>query len=207
MSTDRKRVTICSHSEALAGALRLLLEDFTVDIASDPSAVPSDADVLVWSFDGDLSGDEIEPIAQRVPTLIIGNTALLIDAVDAGCRGFLLPSAPVEEIRDSVRVIAEGGAVMPPDLLGTLLRHLVERRRTTSSAAVALEELTEREREVFRLAAHGTRKEGIGEALFISPATARTHLQRLYRKLDVHSQAELIALAVRIGEFDTEEDM
>jgi DNA-binding CsgD family transcriptional regulator len=60
---------------------------------------------------------------------------------------------------------------------------------------------------VFRLASQGARKEEIGATLFISPATARTHLQRLYRKLDVHSQAELIALAVRIGEFDTKEDM
>ncbi len=60
-----------------------------------------------------------------------------------------------------------------------------------------LQELTDREREVFRLAAEGARKDEIGQRLFISPDTARTHLQRVYRKLGVHSQAELIALAAR----------
>ncbi|HEX6220014.1 MAG TPA: helix-turn-helix transcriptional regulator, partial [Acidimicrobiia bacterium] len=87
-----------------------------------------------------------------------------------------------------------GGGVVPPDLLGRLLRHLVDRRRSLV-APPGFADLTPREKEVFRLAARGARKEEIGETLFISPATARTHLQRVYEKLGIHSQSELIALA------------
>ncbi len=95
--------------------------------------------------------------------------------------------------------------MIPPDLLGTLLGHLVGRSRGERELAASLEKLTPRERDVFRLASRGARKEEIGASLFISPATARTHLQRIYRKFEVHTHAELIALAFRMGEFDTEE--
>jgi DNA-binding CsgD family transcriptional regulator len=88
--------------------------------------------------------------------------------------------------------------VVPPDLLGSVLHHLVERRRR-SRPPVDLSSLTNRETEVFELAAEGLRKEEIAERLYISPATARTHLQRVYRKLSIHSQAELMTLAVHGG--------
>lgn len=205
METDCKRVAICSHDEALAGALRLMLEDIEVERVPEPVAAPDDVDVLVWSID-DETRNEIESVAQMAPTLIVGGANRLIDAVDAGCRGFLTPSATLEEMTDAVRIICDGGAVLPPDLLGTVLRHLVHRSRANSGAAEILQDLTTREHEVFRLAAGGARKEEIGQALFISPATARTHLQRVYRKLGVHSQAELIALAVRAGVYRPEED-
>ncbi len=98
----------------------------------------------------------------------------------------------------------KGGALVPPDLLGTLLRHLVERQRRTIDPN--LQTLTDREWQVFHLAAQGSRKDEIAEQLFISPATARTHLQRVYRKLGVHSQAELVAIAARAGQLDEEEE-
>jgi DNA-binding NarL/FixJ family response regulator len=202
-----KRVTICSPNEAQARALRLLLDDYEVSLAEDPENSSKNGDILVWAFGGMPLARNLEDVVRAVPTLIIADPGSLIEAVDAGCRGFLADSTSLEEIRDAVVTIAEGGAVLPPDLLGTLLRHIVHRRRTLREASGILDELTERERQVFRLAANGARKQAIADELFISPATARTHLQRLYRKLGVHSQAELIALAVRLGEFDQEEDL
>lgn len=206
MENDRKQVAICSTNDAFGGALRLLLDGYQVELASHPADDLFDTDVLVWDVGPGVSDRELIEVAVHVPTLVLAEQDRLINAVDAGCRGFLPRSAPLEEIRDAVVTIAGGGAVVPPDLLGTLLRHLVERRRHDEDRSEALSDLTERERQIFRLAAAGARKDEIAQRLYISPATARTHLQRVYRKMGVHSQAELMALAIRIGEFESEEE-
>lgn len=156
--------------------------------------VASDTNALVYRVDGTFEDGELARIASAVPTVVLGEDEHLVPAVDANCRGFLPRIASLEEIADAVDTVLDGGGVVPPDLLGTLLRHLVDRRRSPV-APPGFADLTPREKEVFTLAARGARKEEIGEHLFISPATARTHLQRVYEKLGVHSQAELIALA------------
>jgi DNA-binding NarL/FixJ family response regulator len=161
-------------------------------------------DLLVWRLDGEIMPDRLAAVALRVPTLVLAEESQLIPAVDAGCRGFLTESASLDEIRVAVETILEGGAVVPPDLLGTLLHHVVQRRRERRHVE-ALRDLTDREREVFQLAAEGLRKDEIGERLYMSPATARTHLQRIYRKLGVHSQSELMALGIRMSDVEGEE--
>ena len=206
MDINRKRVALCGVDEALNGALRVALSEHMVTPFANPLAINNgEVDVLVWQFSDKLATDDLARVASDTPTLVVANSDHILEAVDAGCRGFLPNTAGLHEIREGILVIADGGAVVPPELLGTLLRHVVERSRRERDSGEVLNKLTARERDVFRLAAQGSRKEEIGASLFISPATARTHLQRVYRKLDVHSQAELIALAVRLGEFDQEE--
>ena len=135
-------------------------------------------------------------VAARLPTLAIGPESRMVEAVNAGCRGFVTRDCDPESLSEALRAVAEGGAYIPPAMLGPLLRMVVDRNKVND---VDLSDLTEREREVFHLAADGARKEEIGERLFISPATARTHLQRVYKKLGVHSQSELMALSRRNG--------
>lgn len=188
-------MTICSENTAFGRALRiLLLEELDVVLVSRLSDVNENTDVVVCQIDHGASDATLRSVASSTPTLALGDPEFLIDYIEADCRGFLPDTTPLDEIRQAVLRLIEGHAVIPPDLLGTVLKHLVDRRRRTI-ASLGLDRLTDREREVFWLAAKGARKEEIGEALFMSPATARTHLQRLYRKLGVHSQAELIALA------------
>ena len=67
------------------------------------------------------------------------------------------------------------------------------------TAQEALDTLTTREREVLAHVARGSNRREIAEVLFISPDTVRTHLQRIMAKLDVHSAAELAALAAGLG--------
>lgn len=204
VESHRKQVTICSENNAFSGALRVLLDHYIVDLITHPDDTARDSDVLVWQVNGVLPVDKLREVALSVPTLVLADQDQLVEAVDAGCRGFLPRTASLDEIAQAVTTVEQGGAIVPPDLLGALLRHLVERRRKDEDRSAALAELTDREREVFHLAANGARKEEIGEQLYISPATARTHLQRVYRKLGVHSQSELMALAMRIGEFEIE---
>jgi len=200
---DRKQVAVCSQNETFNKALRLLLNDFDVQIGLDPVELALTADLLVWQIDGALPVDRLTGIATSTPTLVLGSTEDLIAAVDAGCLGFLSKDSPIDEIGDAVKTVMSGGAVVPPHLLGELLRHMVQRNRAESQI-IGADELTAREREVLQLAVEGLRKEDIGERLYISADTARTHLQRIYRKLGVHSQAELIALAVGNQRIDPE---
>lgn len=204
MEDHRKHVTICTENDAFGGALRILLQDYEVSIVKRLSDVEPGVDALVYRVDSSPLTESLADIAISTPTLVLGEGDLLISSVDANCRGFLPKTTPLDQVEEAVDTIVNGGAVVPPDLLGTLLRHLVDRRRGSVSLP-GLEELTDREREVFRLAAQGARKEEIGEILFISPATARTHLQRVYRKLGVHSQTELVALAAQADSIDREE--
>lgn len=198
MESDRNRLIICSVSDAFSAALRLLIDDFEVQSIVELEAVPPHSDLLVYHTDNSLPVELLAKTAEDVPILVLAEPHLLIDSVDAGCRGFLPHTAPLEQVREAIDTILEGGAVVPPDLLGTVLRHLVDRRRAVADD-LDLHLLTDREKEVFRLAAQGARKDDIGAKLFISPDTVRTHLQRVYRKLGINSQAELIALAAGEG--------
>lgn len=172
-----------------------MLDDVDVTLGTTPQDIVTNSDLLLWRLDEDWPSAQVAKFASLKPTLILAPPDRLMDAVDAGCVGFLANDTPLDEIRDAAATVLSGGSVVSPALLGQLLQRLVRRRRAESQAP-QLDSLTGREHEVFRLAAEGLRKEEIGERLFISPATARTHLQRVYRKLGVHSQAELIALAM-----------
>lgn len=199
MGSDHKVVSICSNDPVFGSTLRILLHDHVVQVVSELSEVSDDSAMVVYKDDGaSFVGDLLSHIAETTPTLVLADPKYLIDSIDAGSRGFLPSSASLQEIREGIDVILQGGALVPPDLLGTLLRHLVERQRRTVDPT--LQTLTDREWQVFHLAARGARKDEIAEKLFISPATARTHLQRVYRKLGVHSQAELVAIAARSGQ-------
>lgn len=177
-----------------------MLDDVDVTIGSNPHDMDTNSDLLLWRLDEDWPLGQLTEIAASQPTLVLAPPNRLMDAVDAGCVGFLANDAPLDEIRDAAATVLNGGSVVSPALLGQLLQRLV-RRRKAEYQAPQLDSLTDREREVFRLAAKGLRKEEIGERLFISSATARTHLQRVYRKLNVHSQAELIALAMNSEDY------
>lgn len=198
MIDGRKRVDVCSTNPMLGPSLRHLLDGHVI-MTSESSPDDLDADVVIWQLDEPVHNDSLARVAAEAPTLVLAHPNRLLDAVDAGCKGFLPESASLSEIGDAVETILRGGAVVPPDLLGTLLRHLVVRNRREAVEATALEELTDREMDVFESAATGANREMIAEQLFISPQTVRTHLQRVYRKLGIHSQVELISLAVRLG--------
>lgn len=205
MEDDRKRVALFGESDAFNQALRVLLGRLEVTVGSLPDPANLEGDLLVWRFEDQVPDLDLARLALRLPVLVVAPESQLIRSVDAGCRGFLPLSATLDQVNDAVTTILDGGAVVPPELLGTLLRHLVDRRRRVEHFSETVAGLTERESDVFELAAQGARKDQIAERLFISPATARTHLQRVYRKLGVHSQAELMALAAQVSELKEEE--
>lgn len=123
----------------------------------------------------------------------------MIQAFSAGAASYVDDDASFEEIADAVHKLVNGEAVVPPSLLGALLKHVVRRRRGEAAARDMLATLTPREREVFDLISTGADNVAIAAQLFISPATVRTHGQRVFRKLDVHSRAEAVSFAIQCG--------
>jgi DNA-binding NarL/FixJ family response regulator len=119
-------------------------------------------------------------------------------AIIAGASGFLVKDTePVELIR-AVRVVAAGDALLSPGVT----RRLIERVSTGLRPAPdtsRLAQLTEREREVLALVAHGLTNTEIGERLYLSPLTAKTHVSRIMTKLDARDRVHLVVLAYETG--------
>lgn len=119
---------------------------------------------------------------------------LLMQSLEAGAHGFLSKEQPLSALVHATRVVLRGETFVPPGMLGGLLHDLIERRRIERDQATRLERLTKRERQVLDLLVAGYDHESLAAHLVISPPTARSHIQNLLRKLEVHSRLEAVAL-------------
>ncbi|MEV4549097.1 response regulator [Nonomuraea wenchangensis] len=123
----------------------------------------------------------------------------VFDALQAGASGFLLKDAGPAELLHAIRVIAAGEALLAPRITRRLIGQFTARRTAARSAEDRLAVLTEREREVLALVGQGLSNQEIGAALFLSPATARTHVSRAMAKLGARDRAQLVVIAYRTG--------
>jgi DNA-binding NarL/FixJ family response regulator len=114
--------------------------------------------------------------------------ALLLAALDAGVRGFILKEAPLDELARALRIVANGGNYIDAALAGLLAGPAVDERMNS---------LTKRERDVLRLLAEGMRDEQAGRKLSISPLTVRTHVQHAMEKLRCDTRTQAVAVALR----------
>lgn len=121
----------------------------------------------------------------------------VFDAVRAGAAGFLLKDTSPDELRRAVRVVAAGDAMLSPSVTRRVMSRAVSGRAVLDAGRLA--ELTEREREVLAEVGRGHSNQEIGERLFISPATARTHISRLLSKLGARDRAQLVVMAYETG--------
>jgi DNA-binding NarL/FixJ family response regulator len=145
---------------------------------------------------------DLHQLKHRPRTIVLdgtGDEETLLQAIESGVDGYVTGASGLEGLGEAIRAIARGESVVPPAMLGPLLRRLIERRREATRAADRLDTLTPREREVLALLVEGRDQAGIAGVLFISPETARTHVQRVLRKLGVHSRLEAVTLVAQTG--------
>jgi DNA-binding NarL/FixJ family response regulator len=117
-----------------------------------------------------------------------GDRPVLLEALDAGARGFLLKEAPLDDLARAIRIVAGGGTYVDPALAGLL---------AGPQAAERLHTLTKREREVLRLLADGMRNIQVAEVLSISPLTVRSHVKKAMDKLEADTRTQAVARALR----------
>jgi DNA-binding NarL/FixJ family response regulator len=122
------------------------------------------------------------------------------DAVRAGASGFLLKDTLPDELLAAVRVVAAGDALLSPSVTRRLIEQFVQQPGTDVAAPnPAIDTLTERELEVFVAVAAGMSNQELADALFMSHATAKTHVSRLLAKLHARDRAQLVMIAYEAG--------
>lgn len=114
----------------------------------------------------------------------------ILRAVEAGASGYLLKDASRTELAQAVRAAARGETVLAPSVAGKLVRQVRQPVQPSLSA---------REIEVLRLVARGMTNAQIGKALFVAEATVKTHLLRVFNKLDVSDRTAAVTTAMARG--------
>lgn len=125
----------------------------------------------------------------------------LVQALRAGASGFIGKGAEPDEIPRAVRSVHAGDALLSPSATRALIDRFVAMpvRGAPAPGVAELDSLTEREREVLLMVARGRSNQEIAEELFISPHTAKTHVNRIMTKVGAHDRAQLVILAYESG--------
>ena len=124
----------------------------------------------------------------------------VFEAIRAGASGFLLKETLPDDLLAAVRVVADGQALLAPSVTRRLLEEFALRPAAGAMHRPAwLDTLTARETEVLGAVAHGLSNTEIADSLFMSPATAKTHVSRLLAKLHARDRAQLVMLAYEAG--------
>jgi len=119
-------------------------------------------------------------------------------ALRAGASGFLLKDTQPTELLQALRIVMSGDAMMSPAVTSRLISEFVA-RPPDAVAAAGMETLTNREREVVALVAHGLSNDEIADTLVLSPTTAKTHVSRAMIKLGARDRAQLVVFAYQTG--------
>jgi len=127
----------------------------------------------------------------------------VFEALSAGASGFVLKDDPPEQLIGAVRTVADGEALLSPMVTRRVIQQFTRLHRQAPPKSVSL--LTSRELEVFRLITQGLSNAEIGDELFISDTTVKTHVTRLLQKLNVRDRAQAIVLAYQTDLFAGED--
>jgi DNA-binding NarL/FixJ family response regulator len=141
-----------------------------------------------------------DPKLGSVRIVILTTFALdeyIFEAVRHGASGFLVKDTEPVELLRAIRVVAAGDALLSPKVTRQLIGEFATRAQPPPPRQ--LMELTNREREVTALVAEGLSNEDIAERLFLSPATAKTHVNRAMSKLGARDRAQLVVFAYQSG--------
>ena len=122
------------------------------------------------------------------------------EALSAGASGFVLKDDSPEQLLAAIRTVAAGDALLSPTVTKKVIKQFA--RHPRPAPPKELGELSERERDVFRLMAEGMSNSEIGQALFISETTVKTHVTHILQKLGLRDRVQAVVLAYQTGVFE-----
>jgi DNA-binding NarL/FixJ family response regulator len=122
------------------------------------------------------------------------------EGLRAGASGFVLKDDPPEQLLAAIRTVAGGDALLSPAITKRVIKQFT--RIPQPAPPRELEDLTERELDVFRLVSRGLSNAEIGQELHISDTTVKTHITHILQKLDLRDRVQAVVLAYETGIFD-----
>ncbi len=131
------------------------------------------------------------PEVEIIMLTVYSDPQKIFDALCAGASGYLLKNAPFDELKASIIELKEGGAPMSPQIARKVIDYFKPKKEVKESV------LSDKEKEVVIGLVDGLSYKQIGERLFISFETVRSHIKNIYKKLHVHSKAEIIRKSFR----------
>lgn len=160
-------------------------------------------DIRMPAVDGLTATSRIvaDPTLSAVRVVILTTFELdeyVFEAIRAGASGFMVKDTEPAEVIRAVRTVAAGDALLSPRATRALIAQYAEQSKP-AALAPSLELLTDREREVMSLVAGGLSNDEIAHQLYISPATAKTHVSRAMTKLNARDRAQLVVFAYETG--------
>ncbi len=169
-------------------------------------------DVVIMDFAmPELNGIEatrqIKAVAPSVTILVLtayDSEQYVFAFLEAGAAGYLLKDVSVDELVKAIRAVHAGESMLHPAIARKVINHFSHSDQKQSTGDL-LEQLTDREVEVLRLAAKGMSNRDISRELHISVRTVQTHLSNVFNKLGVGSRTEAVVLGLRKGLFSLEE--
>ena len=168
----------------------------------DPDVVLMD--IRMPTLDGIAATRALAEKSDERPRVLMLTTFALeeyvYDALRAGASGFLLKDAPPEQLVAAVHVVSRGDALLDPAITRTVIEEFATKPRVRRDLAARLDELTAREREVFRLVAAGLSNAEIARKLVVSEGTVKTHVARVLLKLGLRDRVQAVVYAYESGE-------
>jgi DNA-binding NarL/FixJ family response regulator len=161
-------------------------------------------DIRMPELDGVAATREIsaDPALGAVKVLVLTtfeNEQYVAEALRAGAGGFLGKGIDPEELLTAIRVVAAGDSLLSPAATRALIARFLAQPALPDGGPGRLAALTAREREVVTLVAAGLSNEEIAARLFVTPLTAKTHVNRAMTKLDARDRAQLVVIAYQSG--------
>jgi len=126
----------------------------------------------------------------------------IYEALKAGASGFVLKDDPPEQLIAAVRTVAAGEALLSPTVTKRVIKQFTRIPRPAPPKEI--DELTARERDVFRLIAAGHSNAEIAQELYISDTTVKTHITHIFQKLNLRDRAQAVVLAYQTGLFEAD---
>lgn len=213
MSDGRVSVVIADDHAAIRSGIAMMATGAGIDVVAEAengeSAVVSTRthrpDVVVM----DIRMPQLDGIAatRRITTTTSSRVLILttfgldeyvFGALRAGASGFLIKTASADEVVGAIRTVADGGSVLAPGATRALIDRFV-RSPTPAEPPEALENLTDRERQVFALLGRGLSNDELAMELRVAPPTVKTHVSRVLTKLHLTSRVQAAILARELG--------
>jgi DNA-binding NarL/FixJ family response regulator len=146
-----------------------------------------------------IAADEELSSTRVVMLTTFENDDYVFEALHGGASGFLIKDSEPEDMVRAIRLAAAGESLLSPSVARRVIESLRSRAPAQSRVHPQLASLTDREREVLGLIGEGLNNDEIAGRLFVSPATARTHVSRAMIKLGARDRAQLVVIAYQSG--------